>query len=162
MVGGVRASIYSLKYFSRCCLRKKGAPYPVVSFSPGNGTNIEFYSGIVGEMVSQGYIVVGLIHPHDVAAVELSSGSVAPYDKDQWLLSQREHATYTAERIKVRTADVLSALDQPTALNSSVTSPLAGLFDLDSVAVVGHSIGGFIASEAHRQEDVSVKVFPSR
>jgi len=119
-----------------------------VLFSPGNGTNIEFYSSLAGEIASHGYIVVGINHPYDVAAVELSNGSVAPYDKHQWLLSPSEHEAYTAERIKVRIADVLFALDQLTALNSSVTSPLAGMFDLDSVAVAGHSLGGIIASEA--------------
>ena len=127
---------------------KKGAPYPVVLFSPGNGTNIEFYSGLAGEIASHGYIVIGLNHPYDVAAVELSNGKVAPYDKDQWLLSQREHEAYTAERIKVRTEDMLFALDQLTALNASMTSPLAGMFDLDSVAAAGHSLGGITASEA--------------
>ena len=129
---------------------REGAPYPMVLFSPGNGTDIEFCSGLAREMVGHGYIVVGLNHPHDVAAVELSNGSVAPYDKDQWLLSQREHATYTAERITVKTTEVLFALDLVTALNSNLTSPLAGLFDLDSAAVVGHSLGGITASEAYK------------
>jgi len=127
---------------------KEGAPYPVMLFSPGNGTNIEFYSGLAGEIASHGYIVVGLNHPHDVAAVKLSNGAVAPYDKDQWLLSPSEHEAYTAERIKVRIADVLFALGQLTALNTSMTSPLARMFDLDSVAVAGHSLGGITASEA--------------
>src|SRR5687768_6376192 len=88
------------------------APFPVVLLSPGNGTNIEFYSSIASEVASHGYIVVGLNHSYDVAAVELSTGNVAPYDKDQWLLEVSAHQAYTAERIKVRTADVLFALDQ--------------------------------------------------
>jgi len=127
---------------------KDQAPYPVVILSPGNGTNIEFYASLASEIASDGYIVLGLNHPYDVAAVELSSGKVAPYDKDQWLLSQSAHQAYTAERIKVRTADVLFAFDQLIALNVSATSPFAGMFDLDSVAVAGHSLGGLTASEA--------------
>ncbi|HXD10392.1 MAG TPA: hypothetical protein VN653_10045 [Anaerolineales bacterium] len=55
---------------------KEGASYPVVLFSPENGTNIEFYSSLMGEIASHGHIVVGLNRPYEVAAVELSSGSV--------------------------------------------------------------------------------------
>ena len=42
---------------------KEGAPYPVVLFSPGNGTNIEFYSRLAVEIASRGHIVVGINHP---------------------------------------------------------------------------------------------------
>src|SRR5688572_11265260 len=84
-------------------------PYPVIILSPGNGTNIEFYTSLASEIVSHGYIVVGLNHPYDVAAVELSNGEVAPYDKDQWLLEPSAHQAYTAKRMQVRTADVLFA-----------------------------------------------------
>ena len=42
---------------------REGAPYPMVLFSPGNGTDIEFCSGLAREMVGHGYIVVGLNHP---------------------------------------------------------------------------------------------------
>ena len=127
---------------------KDRAPYPIVLFSPGNGTNIEFYSSLAGEIASQGYIVVGLDHPYDIPAVELSNGNVALYDKDQWSLDVSAHQAYRAERVKVRTADMLFALNQLTVLNASATSPFTRLFDLDSVAAAGHSLGGITASEA--------------
>jgi alpha-beta hydrolase superfamily lysophospholipase len=78
---------------------KDDDPYPVVLFSPGNGTNVEFYASIASEIASRGYIVIGINHPHDVAAVELSDGRIAPYDKDQWSLSMSAHQAYTTERI---------------------------------------------------------------
>ena len=127
---------------------KNQTPFPVVLLSPGNGTNIEFYSSLASEIASHGYIVVGLNHPHDVAAVELVGGDVAPYDKDQWLLSLSAHQTYTAERIKVRTADVLFVLQQLDQINSDVNSPFFKVLDLNSVAVAGHSLGGITASDA--------------
>ncbi len=55
---------------------------------------------------------------------------------------------FVAERIKVRTADVLFALKQLETLNSNVNSTFAGMLDLTSVAVAGHSLGGVTASEA--------------
>ena len=129
-------------------LAKNQAPYPVVILSPGNGTNIEFYTSLASEIASHGYIVVGLNHPYDVAAVELSNGEVAQYDKDQWLLEVSAHQAYTAERVKVRTADMLFVLDQLESINSRVDSPLRRMLDLESVAVAGHSLGGISASEA--------------
>lgn len=127
-------------------------PYPVVILSPGNGTNIEFYSSLAGEIASHGYIVVGLNHPHDVAAVPLKDGTVAPYDKGQWTLKPGAHQVYTAERIEVRTADVLFALAQLEALQSMPGGQFEGLFDLDALAVAGHSLGGITASEACKAE----------
>ena len=121
-------------------------PFPVVILSPGNGTNIEFYSSLAGEIASHGYIVVGINHPYDVPAVELSNGQLARYDKDQWSLDVTAHQAYIKERIKVRTADVLFVMEQLERMNS--TGPFAGIMDLDSVAVAGHSLGGITASEA--------------
>jgi dienelactone hydrolase len=126
--------------------------FPVVLLSPGNGTNVELYSGLAGELASHGYVVVGINHPYDVAAVELSNGSVAPYNKAQWSLSMSEHQAYTAERIKVRVADVLFALDQLEIMNADPKSPFAGLLDLNRVGVAGHSLGGITASEACRAD----------
>lgn len=121
-------------------------PFPVVILSPGNGTNIEFYASLASEIASHGYIVVGINHPYDVAAVELSDGKVAPYDKDQWALDVHSHQRYTAKRIEVRTADVLFVLERLDEINS--TGPFAGKLDLSALAVAGHSLGGITASEA--------------
>jgi dienelactone hydrolase len=124
------------------------APYPVVILSPGNATNVEFYSSLAGEIASQGYVVVGLNHPYDVAAVELASGRVAQFNNSIWELDFQAHQAYIAERIKVRTADVLFTLDVLEQMNSNPDSSFAGMLDLNSVAVAGHSLGGITASEA--------------
>jgi dienelactone hydrolase len=124
------------------------APYPVVLLLPGNATNIEFYSSLAGEIASHGYIVVGLNHPYDVPAVELSDGRIAPYDKEQWSLDRAAHQAYIRERHPVKVMDVLFALDQLVLANSNPENPLAGKLDLESLAVAGHSLGGLVASEA--------------
>jgi len=135
---------------------KDQTPFPVVLLSPGNGTNIEFYSSLASEIASHGYIVVGINHPYDVPAVELSTGEVAPYNKSQWLLDVNAHQAYTAERIKVRQADVSFVLDQLEIVNSDTGSSFAGILDLNSVAVAGHSLGGITASNACKA-DPSIK-----
>jgi dienelactone hydrolase len=129
---------------------KGSHPYPVVIFSPGNGTNIELYSSLAGEIASHGYLVLGLNHPYDVPAVELSDGRVALYDKEQWSLDPSAHQVYTAERMKVRTADILFVLARLIDMNAS--GPFAGTLDLDLVAAAGHSLGGIAASQACQVE----------
>ena len=125
---------------------KDQTPFPVVILSPGNGTNIEFYASLASEIASHGYIVLGINHPYDVPAVELSTEEIAPYDKDQWSLDVISHQAYIKERINVRTADMLFVLEQLGGINS--TGLLAGIMDLESVAAAGHSLGGITASEA--------------
>jgi len=139
--------IRSNSYFDAEPVRNQGS-FPVVLLLPGNGTNIEFYASLASEIASHGYVVVGINHPYDVAAIELASGSVALYDKNQWSLDANVHQVYTAERIKVKTADVLFALDQFKIINADANSPFAGILDLNAVAVAGHSLGGITASEA--------------
>ncbi len=128
-------------------VRDQGS-FPVVILAPGNGTNVEFYSALAGEIASHGYIVVGLNHPYDVAAVERSDGTVAPYDKEQWSMDAAAHQRYITERHPVKVTDMLFVLDQLTILNSDESSPLAGILDLNSIAAAGHSLGGIVASDA--------------
>ena len=129
-------------------LAKSNLSYPVLIFSPGNGTNVEFYSSLASEIASQGYVVVGLNHPYDVAAVELSDHTIAQFYKEQDRLGRTAHEELIAERIKVRTEDVLFVLNQLVSMNSRANSPFAGILDLKSVAVAGHSLGGITASES--------------
>src|SRR5919109_5170239 len=74
--------------------QKDQDPFPVVILSPGNGTNIEFYSSLASELASHGYIVVGINHPYDVPAVELSNGHFAPHEKDPWALDSERPQEY--------------------------------------------------------------------
>jgi dienelactone hydrolase len=122
-------------------------PFPVLILLPGNGTNIEFYSSLASEIASHGYIVVGINHPYDVPAVALSNGTVAPYDRDQWTLEPAAHRAYITERHKVKVADVFFAVAQLEDLNADTRRPFAGLLDLRSLAVAGHSLGGIVASD---------------
>jgi dienelactone hydrolase len=131
---------------------KSDAPYPVLIFSPGNGTNVEFYNSLASEIASRGYIVVGLNHPYDVAAVELSDHTIAQYYKKQDSMEMPAHEKYIAGRIQVRTQDVLFTLHYLENLNSDPNSVFAEALDMTSVAVAGHSLGGITASEACKAE----------
>jgi hypothetical protein len=129
-------------------LAKSNLSYPVLIFSPGNGTNVEFYNSLASEIASHGYVVVGLNHPYDVAAVELSDHTIAPFYKEQDALGRSANQKFIAQRIRVRTLDVLFTLHQLDDLNINASSPFSGMLDLNSVAVAGHSLGGITASES--------------
>ena len=121
------------------------AAHPVVIISPGNGTNVEFYAGIAEELASYGYIVVGINHPFDVAAVSLLDGSIAQFLPGPFAIE--DHEAWVAERIDQRKADVLFTLKNLEGLNNDDVL-FADHLDLSRVAVIGHSLGGITAAES--------------
>lgn len=124
--------------------------WPVVLFSPGLGGVRTQNSGWAEELASRGYVVVALDHPYDSAAVMFEDGRVA---------RSRLRATGDDE-VDNRSADgatAVRALDLRFAFRSLVAG--AGLppelvvrFDLDRVAVTGHSAGGAAAIQAATEE----------
>lgn len=127
-------------------LNSQSASYPIVLLSPGNGTNVEFYAGIADELASHGYIVVGLNHPYDVAAVALDDGSIAQFAIGPNEMTARQ--AWVAERVATRTDDIHFVLNQLEALNVDGTSPFVGRLDLDRIGAMGHSLGGIAAAQA--------------
>jgi dienelactone hydrolase len=127
----------------------RAAPsYPVVILSPGNATNVEFYTALAGDLASHGYVVFGLNHPYDSAAVALSSGEVAQYAAEAWPMEFQAHQAFVKERIGVRVQDVLFVLDQLEELNAEEGSRFTGRLDLSQIGGMGHSLGGITAAQA--------------
>lgn len=56
-------------------------PLPVIVLSPGNQTNVGFYSSVAEDLASHGYLVIGVDHAYQVAATVLADGTVAAYDE---------------------------------------------------------------------------------
>jgi dienelactone hydrolase len=125
-----------------------GGRHPVVLLSPGNATNVAFYAGLAEELASHGYVVVGIDHPYQVAAVDLGD-TVAVYAGDAPL---GEAATVIPARIDERVADVTAVLDaletDPRAIGIG-----ADQLDLTRIGMLGHSNGGVTAALVCRSED---------
>jgi len=100
-------------------------PYPLVVFSHGYALSPIVYSTMVEHFASQGYIVLAPEHN------ESFDGELTEFWKE---LIDRPIDIH-------RTIDYAEQLAEPGA-------PLAGLIDLDHVAVVGHSYGGYTALAA--------------
>ncbi len=133
--------------------------YPVLLFSPGFTMNPVFYTALIEEVTSQGYIVVVLTHPYCVDAV------VFP---DDHVIYMNDYATrlLRIDRFQSRllwanayndTADVwvkdaFFVLDQLAILNEN-DALLAGHMDLTHVGMFGHSFGGTASAEAAYRDD---------
>ncbi len=102
-----------------------GGPYPLVIFSHGYGLSPIVYSTLVEHFASQGYVVLAPEHN------ETFDGSLTGFWK----------------ALIDRPVDVGRTIDYAETLAAS-GAPLAGLIDMDNVAVVGHSYGGYTALAA--------------
>ena len=100
-------------------------PYPLVVFSHGFSLSPIVYSTLVEHYASQGYVVLAPEHN------EGFDGSLTGF----W------------EELIDRPVDIHRTIDYAEELTKS-GEPLDGMIDLDKVAVVGHSYGGYTALAA--------------
>ena len=121
--------------------------HPVLVLSPGNATNVGFYAGLAEELASHGYVVLGIDHPYQVAAVDLGD-TVAVYAGDAPL---SDASTVIPARIDERVADVDSVLDA-LATDPSALGLTRGQVDLDRIGMLGHSNGGVTAALVCRDD----------
>ncbi|MEV0459192.1 alpha/beta hydrolase family protein [Catellatospora methionotrophica] len=123
----------------------EGGRFPVVLFSPGLGGVRTQNTAWAEELASRGYLVVGLDHPYDSAAVVLADGRTIR----TMVTAAGDPVRWTA----VRAADLSFVLTQLDRLDKGqFPSPLSGRIDIHRAAVTGHSIGGAAALQAARQD----------
>jgi dienelactone hydrolase len=120
--------------------------HPVIVLSPGNETNVAFYASLAEELASNGYLVVGVDHPFQVAATTVAGGQVAIYDTS---MDSEDPASSTASRIDERVADVNFVLDSLRSGDERLR-PFVASADLNRIGVLGHSNGGLTEFEVCR------------
>ncbi|WP_433195634.1 alpha/beta hydrolase family protein [Nocardia sp. CA-107356] len=121
------------------------ARWPVVLFSPGYGAPRAFYTGLVTDLASRGFVVLAIDHPYEVAVTELADGTIATPIED-FPEDDADGERYMTEQLEVRRGDlrfVVDQLDRPEAIGT-----LAGRLDTDHIAAIGHSFGGASAVAA--------------
>lgn len=120
--------------------------WPVVLFSPGYGASRAFYSGLLADLASRGFVVLALDHPYEAPVVELADGSLAT-PIQRFLPDDPDRLRYMGTQQAVRAADLRFVVDQigrPGAFGPR----LSGRLDPQRIAAIGHSFGGASAVEA--------------
>jgi dienelactone hydrolase len=128
--------------------------FPVLIFSPGMGALPVYYSSLLTEIASHGYIIAAVWHPYSMAVTPFPDGRVIPANAEGYLdpFLEPEASIAATERIgAVWTADDIFVLDQLENLNAA-DALLAGHLNLDQVGIFGHSFGGGAAAEASYQD----------
>jgi len=120
-----------------------GVRYPLIVLSPGNATNVEFYGALAEDLASHGYVVIGIDHPGQVAAVALGD-EVIGYAGDPPLGAA---GSEIPRLIDERVADIGAVLDGVAGAAPGLES-VARQVDLTRIGVMGHSNGGVAAALA--------------
>jgi dienelactone hydrolase len=117
--------------------------FPVLVFSPGLGTPDLFYTSLLQEVASHGYIVVRISHTYSVGATIFPDQRVIVGNEIGSDVSTDESRSRILD---VWVADVLFVLDELETYNDE-EFPLSGAMDLEHVGSFGHSFGGATAVE---------------
>ncbi|WP_336086949.1 alpha/beta hydrolase family protein [Nocardia sp. SSK8] len=119
--------------------------WPVVLFSPGYGAPRAFYTGLLTDLASRGFVVLAIDHPYESGVTELADGTVAT-TVEHFPADDPDGLRFMTERLETRTADlrfVLDQLDRPETIGL-----LATHLDTATITATGHSLGGATALAA--------------
>jgi hypothetical protein len=127
--------------------------YPVLIFSPGNQMNAALYATQIEDLVSHGYMVLGIDPPYESLGVLYPDGRIARYTEEKYpkqapRIFRRSSRVFYKRRVDWRAADAAFALHQLEKLDTGAqASPFKGRLDLARVGAFGHSIGGVAAAQ---------------
>lgn len=116
--------------------------FPVLLFEPGFGMLPFFYTTLIEDMASHGYIVAGIIPTYYTHYNVFSDGRVVDTFR----------STHTNSRLPDWTADMMFALDQLEKVNTNIESPFHERLDLMRVGAFGHSFGGAASVQVARDD----------
>ena len=119
--------------------------YPLIIFSHGLGGNRTQNTIMVEELVSHGYVVIGIEHAYDANVSVFNNGDIADYRsginyerRHTQKLTPEEFWAIRLPQLKTRSADVSFVLDEI----KNFPQEMKQIIDLDNIGVFGHSFGG--------------------
>lgn len=116
--------------------------WPVALFSPGYGATRSFYTAMLVDLASRGFVVLAVDHPYESAVTELADGRIAT-NVPPSPPAGSDLPKAMALLQDIRAADLRFVLDRISGTDAP--EPLAGRLDLSRVAAIGHSFGGAAA-----------------
>jgi dienelactone hydrolase len=133
-----------------------GGPYPVLLFSPGVDGPPTFYTTLIENLTSRGYIIVVIWHSYTFGRTIFPDGHIIESNFEangaMWDGPDGDRDAAKQRVTRVWAADSVSTLDEIVRRNESDTL-LRGLFDLEKIGVFGHSFGGQNAAAAMTLDD---------
>ncbi|BBI33607.1 carboxylic ester hydrolase [Cohnella abietis] len=137
-------------------LEPTNSKYPLILFSPGNGSTRFQNLSLVEELVSNGYVVVGMDHPYTSSDMTYPDGTVAVRSEGK-LESVSEDDLYEME-IDIRAKDMEFVIGQLRSKADSVANiqNILQEIDVNNIGVVGHSYGGATISQV-MADDQNIK-----
>ena len=127
--------------------------WPVIVFSHGMNSSRTFYTALLTELASQGFVVAAVDHSYWGPGVAFSDGRLARFEdgmvaRDQ--LTSDEIDLMMGEAIVTLAADQAFVADRLADLHraSEGDGRFRGRLALDRVGVLGHSLGGMAAEAA--------------
>ncbi|MBD2019899.1 hypothetical protein H6F43_06820 [Leptolyngbya sp. FACHB-36] len=126
--------------------------YPVVIFSPGFGSTPKWYTSQIEQLVSQGYVVIGVNPTYEAPALFpggriLTQSTVFDFKSAS---KDTEFRTFN-QATTIRAKDVSFVLNELQRLNrKDPQNLLTGRLNLSRVGIIGHSLGANTAIEAMR------------
>ncbi|MFI1828642.1 alpha/beta hydrolase family protein [Streptomyces sp. NPDC020412] len=128
-------------------------PRPLVLLSPGLGEYRAGLSALAEELASRGFVVAGVDHPSDAAAVEFPDGHLVPHREPEFQ-DDGSASDLEARYLATRVADLRFVLDQLLAPDGAWCE----LLDSARIGVAGHSLGGAAAAELARLDSRATAV----
>lgn len=154
---------------------------PAIILSHGLGWNSELYTSLIQELVSQGYVIIGVEHTYE-NALTLYDGKRIPQnraimdamdenlnlDRFQVLLDEFREEEDSVQKLKQMramvdtlpynesfarwSADIIFAMDELERLNVEESSFLFGKINTNHIGLLGHSWGGAAVVQAASQD----------
>ena len=124
--------------------------YPVLIFSTGFGNLPSDYTSLIEDIVSHGYVVLGITNTYSAPVVRFPDGRVANIQADASFPRGPSQAIQAAgdRMVKVWAKDIRFAIDRLAQMNSDSKSRFHGSFDLARLGLFGQSFGGAASAEA--------------
>jgi len=128
--------------------------YPVLVFSTGFGNLPSDYTSLIEDIVSHGYVVLGITSTYSAPVVRFPDGRVAHHLADASFPRGPSQAIRSAgnRMVKVWAADIRFSIGRLAQMNSDAKSRFHGHLDLSRVGLFGQSFGGAAAAEACRAD----------
>lgn len=131
--------------------QKSKRSYPVIIYSPALGLDRDMYIYNIQALVKREFIVVTVSAAYEAMFTVCPSGEFIHQSVVMRTIQATDY-TELHHLISIRKKDIQYVLDYLSILNSN-DEEMMGIFDMDKVGIIGHSIGGATALDLTMEDE---------